>query len=69
MELGIESPAPKLGLGVALYVKGEEDEGLQLWKEGVELLGFVPDLQVLKRDGWGDVWLQDAAKLLKDPRL
>jgi tetratricopeptide (TPR) repeat protein len=61
--------APILSLGVALYAKGEEDEGLRLWKEGVELVGIVPDLQQLKGAGWGDVLLQDAAKLLKDPRL
>jgi tetratricopeptide (TPR) repeat protein/V8-like Glu-specific endopeptidase len=68
-DLGIQSPALKLSLGVALYTKGEEDKGLRLWKEGVELLGFVPNLQQLKVGGWGNVWLQDAAKLLKDPRL
>jgi tetratricopeptide (TPR) repeat protein len=69
MELGDQSPRLKLVLGVALYAKGKEDEGLRLWKEGVELLGIVPNLQQLKAGGMGDVLLQDAAKLLKDPRL
>jgi hypothetical protein len=55
---------------VALYTKGEEDEGLRLWREGVKLLGKVPDLQFFKENkAWSNIILKDAAKLLKDRRL
>lgn len=59
----------KLALGAALYAQGNRDEGLRLGKSAIALAGKAPKVQILKKSGWGDVILQDAAKLLADPRL
>lgn len=60
-------PARQLSLGIALYKTGRTYQGFRYAKEAIEFVGSPPNLQLLKRNGWGKTLLKDAAKMLDDP--
>ncbi|HEY9862122.1 MAG TPA: tetratricopeptide repeat protein, partial [Candidatus Obscuribacterales bacterium] len=60
---------PQLALAVALYNKGDREQGLVLGEKAIDLDSRYADMKFLKENLWGDRLLTDAKKLLDTPRI
>ena len=64
-----QTPEPQLAMAVALYARGEREEGLKLAETAIGLDSRYANLEFLKENLWGDRLSRDAEKLLKNPRI
>lgn len=60
---------PQLALAIALYVQGQQEQGLSLGEAALQLDGRYADLDFLKANLWGDRLLADAATFMQTPRI
>lgn len=60
---------PRLALGVALFMRGEEAKGLQLGEEALKEDPRYGQLEFLRENLWGDKLLSHARRVLSNPRL
>jgi len=68
-DLDPKAAEPRLAIAVALYKKGDREQG---WKLGEDALGLdsrYADLAFLKENLWGDRLLADAKLFLETPRM
>ncbi|MDJ1180651.1 tetratricopeptide repeat protein [Roseofilum sp. BLCC_M91] len=69
--VSIESEAaePQLALAVALYVKGDREQGLRMGSAALELDPGYADLEFLEANLWGQRLLADTKMFLETPRI
>lgn len=60
---------PRLATAVALYTKGDRQQGLALAESAIRLDNRYADLKFLKENLWGDRLLADTKKLLETPQI
>lgn len=60
---------PMLAIAVALYAKGDREQGLALGESAIRLDSRYSDLKHLKENLWGDRLLADTKALLETPRI
>jgi len=60
---------PRLALAVAFYVRGEQTKGLKLGEEALREDPRYGMLEFLKENLWGEKLLNNARKVLANPRL
>ncbi|MBW4677533.1 MAG: tetratricopeptide repeat protein [Desmonostoc geniculatum HA4340-LM1] len=69
IEIDSKSAEPQLALATALYVKGDRQQSLELAQAALRLDSRFADLDVLKKNLWGDRILADVQKLLQNPQI
>ena len=69
--LAVEKDAaePKLAIAVALYNKGDREQGLAMGESALQSDDRYADIEFLKENLWGDRLLKDTQKLLETPRI
>ncbi len=60
---------PQLALAIALYVQGQQEQGLSLGEAALQLDRRYADLDFLKANLWGERLLADAATFIQIPRI
>ncbi|HEY9884693.1 MAG TPA: tetratricopeptide repeat protein [Thermosynechococcaceae cyanobacterium] len=60
---------PQLAMAVALYVKGDREQGLKLGETAIQTDSRYSDLKFLKENLWGNRLLADTKKFLETPRI
>ncbi|MBP0015583.1 MAG: tetratricopeptide repeat protein [Roseofilum sp. SBFL] len=60
---------PQLALAVALYMKGDREQGLRMGAAALELDPAYADLEFLEAHLWGDRLLADTKTFLETPRI
>jgi tetratricopeptide (TPR) repeat protein len=60
---------PLLATAVALYAKGDREQGIALGEAAIKLDSRYSDLKFLKENLWGERLLADTKKLLATPRI
>lgn len=60
---------PQLALAVALYVRGDREQGWKLGEAAIQIDSRYSDLKFLKENLWGDRLLADAKQFLETPRM
>jgi tetratricopeptide (TPR) repeat protein len=60
---------PQLALAVAIYTKGDREQGFKLAEQALRLNTKYANLDYLKDQLWGTRLLRDAQKLLETPRI
>lgn len=68
-EIDKKAAEPQLAIAVALYAKGNREQGLTLGETAIKLDSRYSDLKFLKENLWGDRLLADTKKLLDTPRI
>jgi hypothetical protein len=56
-------------MAVALYSKGDRDQGLALGEAAIQIDSRYSDLKFLKENLWGTRLLADTKKFLETPRI
>ncbi|MBD2563125.1 MULTISPECIES: serine protease [Nostoc] len=69
IKIDSKSAEPQLALATALYVKGDREQALELAQAALRLDKRFADLDVLKKNLWGDRILADVQKLLQNPQI
>ena len=68
-EIDKKAAEPRLALAVALYSKGDREQGLTLGELAIQTDSRYSDLKFLKENLWGDRLLADTKKFLEIPRI
>jgi hypothetical protein len=58
-----------MAMAVALYARGEREEGVNLAETAIRVDRRYANLEFLKENLWGDRLLRDVSKLVKTPRI
>lgn len=69
LQLSKNEPEPELALAVALYNKGEQEQGLRLGEAALKKDARYGDLKFLEENLWGDRLLAETKKFLEIPRI
>ena len=69
MLLDPKAAEPQLAIAVALYAKGDRDQGLTLGQTALELDGRYGNLEFLEENLWGTKLLNQAKMLLDTPKM
>ena len=69
IEIDKKAAEPRLALAVALYSKGDREQGLTLGELAIQTDSRYSDLKFLKENLWGDRLLADTKKFLEIPRI
>lgn len=69
IEIDKKAAEPQLALAVALYAKGDREQGLTLGELAIQTDSRYSDLKFLKENLWGDRLLADTKKFLEIPRI
>lgn len=69
VSLAPEAAEPQLALAVALYVKGDREQGLRMGSAALELDPAYADLEYLEANLWGQRLLADTKMFLETPRI
>ncbi|MBC8123211.1 MAG: tetratricopeptide repeat protein [Gemmatimonadaceae bacterium] len=64
-----DTAEPKLALGVAVYVQGDQQKGLSLSEEALKLDRQYANLTYLKEQLWGNKLLGDTSTVLSTPQI
>ncbi|PHM05721.1 tetratricopeptide repeat protein, partial [Nostoc sp. 'Peltigera malacea cyanobiont' DB3992] len=64
-----QAAEPLLALAVALYTKGDRQQGLTLGEAALRIDSRYANLNFLKENLWGDRLLSDTKKFLELPRI
>jgi tetratricopeptide (TPR) repeat protein len=64
-----QAAEPRLAMAVALYAKGNRQQGIAIAQEALRLDPHYGDLDFLKQNLWGPRLLTDTKKLLETPRI
>jgi len=60
---------PQLAIAVALYTKGDREQGLTAGEAAITLDSRYSDLKFLKENLWGERLLKDTKLFLETPRM
>jgi len=69
LQLGKNEPEPELALAVALYTKGDQEQGLRLGEAALKKDAHYGDLKFLEENLWGDRLRAETKKFLENPRI
>jgi tetratricopeptide (TPR) repeat protein len=69
LEIDKKAAEPRLALAVALYSRGDREQGLTLGELAIQTDSRYSDLKFLKENLWGDRLLADTKKFLELPRI
>jgi tetratricopeptide (TPR) repeat protein len=64
-----EAAEPRLAMAVALYAKGDREQGLSLGEAAIRLDSRYADVKFLQENLWGDRLLTETKKFLQTPRI
>ena len=64
-----QAAEPLMAMAVALYNKGDREQGLKLGETAIKIDGRYGDLEFLKQNLWGDRLLAATKKFLQAPRI
>jgi tetratricopeptide (TPR) repeat protein len=69
LSLSPKAAEPQLAIAVALYTKGDREQGLALGEVALKIDAQYGEVKFLKENLWGDKLLADTQKFLSVPRI
>ncbi|NES68298.1 MAG: cytochrome c biogenesis factor, partial [Okeania sp. SIO2D1] len=69
VSLDSKAAEPLLALSVALYTKGDKQQGFAMGEEALRLDSRYADIDYLDKNLWGERLLEDAKRFLATPRI
>ena len=64
-----QAAEPLMAMGVALYARGDREQGLKMGEAAIKIDGRYGDLEFLRQNLWGDRLLADTKKFVQTPRI